>query len=258
MLEDPRSYTSGKPPNIAAVVTHTRSCISWICAAGSSRPESITLRHCAWHKIDSRALSHGVRHRTREAAESMFDAAGPIPRSASADGLADERAAGAIHLEGGHETAQDLGLDALPEVSVKTSNNKRTGRSSVTYRSGETHIYTPAPRGQQAAETGNRDVGEAVMSPLGSRTSRWTPRAAPDEAHGVVRALVGALVDVRDGQVLAGHHQKRLRCAIGDLQSIVDDHEAHVSAEAGRGRRTSAAAVRQDLAGDEEHLVRVS
>ena len=38
------------------------------------------------------------------------------------------------------------------------------------------------------------------MSPLGSRTSRWTPRATPDEAHGVVRALVGALVDVRDGR----------------------------------------------------------
>jgi len=90
---------------------------------------------------------------------------------------------------------------------------------------------------------------------------RWSPRAAAPgtdtEVRGVVRALVTALGEVRDGQVLAGRHQKRLRCAIDDLQSIVDDHEAHVSAEGGRGRRT-AAAVRQDLAVMKRDAVRPS
>jgi len=52
-------------------------------------------------------------------------------------------------------------------------------------------------------------------------SKRWTPKTAPDESQAVVRALVGALEQVRSGEVLADRHQKSLRCAIGDLRSIV-------------------------------------
>jgi hypothetical protein len=73
-------------------------------------------------------------------------------------------------------------------------------------------------------------------------SKRWSPRTAPSpdvEVRALARTLVAALSEVRDGQVLAERHKKRLVCAIGDLESIANDHAAHVAAEGGaRSRRT--------------------
>ena len=53
--------------------------------------------------------------------------------------------------------------------------------------------------------------------------------------------------ELRKGQVLADRHKKRSVCAIGDRESVLDDDNAHVAAEAGRSRSTSAAEPRDPV-----------
>ncbi|HKI42878.1 MAG TPA: hypothetical protein VKA66_21455 [Mycobacterium sp.] len=83
--------------------------------------------------------------------------------------------------------------------------------------------------------------------------TRAVKAAAPDEGRAVVRAIVGALTEVRDGQVLADRHQKSLRCAIGDLRSILNDHNAN---EAGRSTRHTTQFVQRELAAMRRDAVR--